>query len=254
MRLKSAQQHKKRKGEAMKKVELLYEGKAKKVYTTEDPDVLIVDYKDDATAFDGQKKGTIVGKGAINNRMTNHIFKLFEKDGIPTHYIEELSDRETAVKKVEIIPLEVIIRNITAGSFAKKMGMEEGIVLKRPSLEFSYKNDDLHDPFINRYYALALDLATEEEINTIEKYAFQVNEIMKQYFGSLGIDLVDFKIEFGRYKGQVILADEVSPDTCRLWDKETHEKLDKDRFRRDMGNVEDAYNEVFRRLGIEDRK
>ena len=253
MRLKSAQQHKKRKGEAMKKVELLYEGKAKKVYTTEDPDVLIVDYKDDATAFDGQKKGTIVGKGAINNRMTNHIFKLFEKDGIPTHYIEELSDRETAVKKVEIIPLEVIIRNITAGSFAKKMGMEEGIVLKRPTLEFSYKNDDLHDPFINRYYALALDLATEEEINTIEKYAFQVNEIMKQYFGSLGIDLVDFKIEFGRYKGQVILADEVSPDTCRLWDKETHEKLDKDRFRRDMGNVEDAYNEVFRRLGIEDR-
>ncbi len=238
----------------MKKVELLYEGKAKKVYTTEDPDVLIVDYKDDATAFDGQKKGTIVGKGAINNRMTNHIFKLFEKDGIPTHYIEELSDRETAVKKVEIIPLEVIIRNITAGSFAKKMGMEEGIVLKRPTLEFSYKNDDLHDPFINRYYALALDLATEEEINTIEKYAFQVNEIMKQYFGSLGIDLVDFKIEFGRYKGQVILADEVSPDTCRLWDKETHEKLDKDRFRRDMGNVEDAYNEVFRRLGIEDRK
>lgn len=211
MRLKSAQQHKKRKGEAMKKVELLYEGKAKKVYTTEDPDVLIVDYKDDATAFDGQKKGTIVGKGAINNRMTNHIFKLFEKDGIPTHYIEELSDRETAVKKVEIIPLEVIIRNITAGSFAKKMGMEEGIVLKRPTLEFSYKNDDLHDPFINRYYALALDLATEEEINTIEKYAFQVNEIMKQYFGSLGIDLVDFKIEFGRYKGQVILADEVSP-------------------------------------------
>ena len=254
MRLKSAQQHKKRKGEAMKKVELLYEGKAKKVYTTEDPDVLIVDYKDDATAFDGQKKGTIVGKGAINNRMTNHIFKLFEKDGIPTHYIEELSDRETAVKKVEIIPLEVIIRNITAGSFAKKMGMEEGIVLKRPTLEYSYKNDDLHDPFINRYYALALDLATEEEINTIEKYAFQVNEIMKQYFGSLGIDLVDFKIEFGRYKGQVILADEVSPDTCRLWDKETHEKLDKDRFRRDMGNVEDAYNEVFRRLGIEDRK
>ena len=238
----------------MKKVELLYEGKAKKVYTTEDPDVLIVDYKDDATAFDGQKKGTIVGKGAINNRMTNHIFKLFEKDGLPTHYIEELSDRETAVKKVEIIPLEVIIRNITAGSFAKKMGMEEGIVLKRPTLEFSYKNDDLHDPFINRYYALALDLATEEEINTIEKYAFQVNEIMKQYFGSLGIDLVDFKIEFGRYKGQVILADEVSPDTCRLWDKETHEKLDKDRFRRDMGNVEDAYNEVFRRLGIEDRK
>ena len=238
----------------MKKVDLLYEGKAKKVFTTEDPDVLIVDYKDDATAFDGQKKGTIVGKGAINNRMTNHIFKLLVKVGVPTHYIEELSDRETAVKRVEIVPLEVIIRNISAGSFAKKMGMEEGIVFKRPTLEFSYKNDDLHDPFINSYYALSLELATEEEIALIEKYAFKVNEVMKKYFDSLGIDLVDFKIEFGRYKGQIILADEVSPDTCRLWDKETHEKLDKDRFRRDMGNVEDAYNEVFRRLGIEDRK
>ena len=199
----------------MKKVDLLYEGKAKKVFTTEDPDVLIVDYKDDATAFDGQKKGTIVGKGAINNRMTNHIFKLLEKEGVPTHYIEELSDRETAVKRVEIVPLEVIIRNISAGSFAKKMGMEEGIVFKRPTLEFSYKNDDLHDPFINSYYALSLELATEEEIALIEKYAFKVNEVMKKYFDSLGIDLVDFKIEFGRYKGQIILADEVSPDTCR---------------------------------------
>ena len=238
----------------MKKVDLLYEGKAKKVFTTEDPDVLIVDYKDDATAFDGQKKGTIVGKGAINNRMTNHIFKLLEKEGVPTHYIEELSDRETAVKRVEIVPLEVIIRNISAGSFAKKMGMEEGIVFKRPTLEFSYKNDDLHDPFINSYYALSLELATEEEIALIEKYAFKVNEVMKKYFDSLGIDLVDFKIEFGRYKGQIILADEVSPDTCRLWDKDTHEKLDKDRFRRDMGNVEDAYQEVFRRLGIADRE
>ena len=238
----------------MKKVDLLYEGKAKKVYTTEDPDILIVDYKDDATAMDGLKKGTIVGKGAINNRMTNHIFKLLEKEGIPTHYVEELSDRETAVKKVEIVPLEVIIRNITAGSFAKKMGVEEGIVFKRPTLEFSYKNDDLHDPFINKYYALSLELATEEEIDTITEYAFKVNEVMKKYFDSLGIDLVDFKIEFGRHKGQIILADEVSPETCRLWDKETHEKLDKDRFRRDMGNVEDAYNEVFRRLGIEDRK
>lgn len=238
----------------MKKVDLLYEGKAKKVYTTEDPDVLIVDYKDDATAFDGQKKGTIVGKGAINNRMTNHVFKLLEKEGVPTHYIEELSDRETAVKRVEIVPLEVIIRNISAGSFAKKMGLEEGIAFKRPTLEFSYKNDDLHDPFINNYYALSLELATEEEIEAIERYAFKVNDVMKKYFDSLGIDLVDFKIEFGRYKGQIILADEVSPDTCRLWDKETHEKLDKDRFRRDLGNVEDAYNEVFRRLGIEDRK
>ena len=232
-------------GKGMKKVDLLYEGKAKKVYTTEDPDILIVDYKDDATAMDGLKKGTIVGKGAINNRMTNHIFKLLEKEGIPTHYVEELSDRETAVKKVEIVPLEVIIRNITAGSFAKKMGVEEGIVFKRPTLEFSYKNDDLHDPFINKYYALSLELATEEEIDTITEYAFKVNEVMKKYFDSLRIDL---------HKGQIILADEVSPDTCRLWDKKTHEKLDKDRFRRDMGNVEDAYNEVFRRLGIEDRK
>ncbi|HIX24725.1 MAG TPA: phosphoribosylaminoimidazolesuccinocarboxamide synthase [Candidatus Lachnoclostridium avicola] len=234
----------------MEKKELLYEGKAKKVFATEDPDVLIVDYKDDATAFNGLKKGTIVGKGAINNRMTNHIFKILETKGVPTHYIEELSDRETAVKKVEIVPLEVIIRNFSAGSFAKKMGMEEGIKFKQPTLEFSYKNDDLGDPFINKYYALALDLATEEEINTIEKYAFIVNDVMREYFDSLGIELIDFKIEFGRYHGQIILADEVSPDTCRLWDKETHEKLDKDRFRRDLGNVEDAYQEVFRRLGI----
>ena len=232
----------------MKKVDLLYEGKAKKVYTTEDPDILIVDYKDDATAMDGLKKGTIVGKGAINNRMTNHIFKLLEKEGIPTHYVEELSDRETAVKKVEIVPLEVIIRNITAGSFAKKMGVEEGIVFKRPTLEFSYKNDDLHDPFINKYYALSLELATEEEIDTITEYAFKVNEVMKKYFDSLGIDLVDFKIEFGRHKGQIILADEVSPDTCRLWDIKTGEKMDKDRFRRDLGNVEGAYQEMARRL------
>ena len=234
----------------MEKKELLYEGKAKKVYATEDPDVLIVDYKDDATAFNGLKKGTIVGKGAINNRMTNHIFKILETKGVPTHYIEELSDRETAVKKVEIVPLEVIIRNFSAGSFAKKMGMEEGIKFKQPTLEFSYKNDDLGDPFINRYYALALGLATEEEIDAIEKYAFIVNDVMREYFDSLGIELIDFKIEFGRYHGQIILADEVSPDTCRLWDEKTHEKLDKDRFRRDLGNVEDAYQEVFRRLGI----
>ena len=195
----------------MEKKELLYEGKAKKVYATEDPDVLIVDYKDDATAFNGLKKGTIVGKGAINNRMTNHIFKILETKGVPTHYIEELSDRETAVKKVEIVPLEVIIRNFSAGSFAKKMGMEEGIKFKQPTLEFSYKNDDLGDPFINRYYALALGLATEEEIDAIEKYAFIVNDVMREYFDSLGIELIDFKIEFGRYHGQIILADEVSP-------------------------------------------
>ena len=235
----------------MEKKELLYEGKAKKVYTTEDPDVLIVSYKDDATAFNGLKKGTIVGKGAINNRMTNYIFKKLEEKGVPTHYIEELNDRETAVKKVEIVPLEVIIRNFSAGSFAKKMGMEEGVPFKCRTLEFSYKNDDLGDPFINKYYALALDLATEEEIDAITRYAFQVNEVMKEYFASLNIELIDFKIEFGRYHGQIILADEVSPDTCRLWDKDTHEKLDKDRFRRDLGNVEDAYQEVFRRLGID---
>ncbi len=235
----------------MEKKELLYEGKAKKVFTTEDPDALIVSYKDDATAFDGQKKGTIVGKGAINNRMTNHIFKLLAAEGVPTHLIEELNDRETVVKKVEIVPLEVIIRNFSAGSFAKKMGMEEGIQLKCPTLEFSYKNDDLHDPFINSYYALALGLATQEEIDAISRYAFKVNEVMKKYFAGLGIELIDFKIEFGRYHGEIILADEVSPDTCRLWDKETHEKLDKDRFRRDLGNVEDAYQEVFRRLGIQ---
>ena len=234
----------------MKKLDLLYEGKAKKVYRTDDEDVLIVDYKDDATAFNGLKKGTIVGKGVINNRMTNRVFQMLEKEGIPTHYIEELSDRETAVKKVEIVPLEVIVRNVAAGSFSKKLGIEEGRKLLCPTLEFSYKNDDLGDPFINKYYALALDLATEEEINTIEKYAFIVNDVMREYFDSLGIELIDFKIEFGRYHGQIILADEVSPDTCRLWDKDTHEKLDKDRFRRDLGNVEDAYQEVFRRLGI----
>lgn len=234
----------------MKKLDMLYEGKAKKVYTTDDPDVLIVDYKDDATAFNGEKKGTIVGKGAINNRMTNHVFKMLEKEGVPTHLVEELSDRETAVKKVSIVPLEVIIRNVSAGSFAKKMGMEEGIRFKCPTFEFSYKDDALGDPFINDYYALALELATREELDTITKYAFKVNEVLCKYFESLGIELIDFKIEFGRYHGQIILADEISPDTCRLWDKETHEKLDKDRFRRDMGNVEDAYQEVFKRLGI----
>lgn len=230
---------------------LLYEGKAKKVFETSDPDVVMVSYKDDATAFNGEKKGTIVGKGAINNRMTNHILALLEKRGVPTHLIKEINDRETYVKKVSIVPLEVIVRNYSAGSFAKRMGMEEGIKLKVPTLEFSYKNDDLGDPFINGYYALALDLATQEEIDRIASYAFTVNEVLIEYFASLGIDLIDFKIEFGRYKGEILLADEISPDTCRLWDKDTHEKLDKDRFRRDLGNVEDAYREVFKRLGID---
>ncbi len=234
----------------MEKMELLYEGKAKKVFKTGDPDVLIVDYKDDATAFNGEKKGTIVGKGVINNRMTNHVFKLLEKEGVPTHLIEELSDRETAVKKVEIVPLEVIIRNIAAGSFSKRLGVAEGTPFKQPTIEFSYKNDELGDPLINDYFALALELATPEEIDTIKKYAFKVNDVLKAYFLQADIELVDFKIEFGRYKGQIILADETSPDTCRLWDVHTHEKLDKDRFRRDMGNVEEAYQEVFRRLGL----
>ena len=235
----------------MKKLDLLYEGKAKKVYTTEQEDVLIVDYKDDATAFNGIKKGTIVGKGAINNRMTNFLFKRLEEKGVPTHFIEELSDRETAVKKVEIVPLEVIIRNVAAGSFSKKLAIEEGTKLKCPTLEFSYKDDELGDPFINSYYALGLGLATQEEIDKITEYAFKVNEVLINYFKSIEIELIDFKIEFGRYKGQIILADEISPDTCRLWDLNTREKLDKDRFRRDMGNVEDAYNEVFKRLGIQ---
>lgn len=237
--------------EKMEKREQLYEGKAKKVFATEDPDVVIVDYKDDATAFNGEKKGTIVGKGAINNRMTNHVFRLIGEKGIPTHLVEELSDRETAVKKVEIVPLEVIVRNVAAGSFSKRMGVEEGRELLCPILEFSYKNDDLGDPFINDDYALALGLATQEEIDTIKSYTRTINQVMKEYFLSLGLKLIDFKIEFGRFHGEILLADEVSPDTCRLWDVKTNEKLDKDRFRRDLGNVEEAYEEVFKRLGIQ---
>ncbi|MFI3200185.1 MAG: phosphoribosylaminoimidazolesuccinocarboxamide synthase [Eubacteriales bacterium] len=234
----------------MEKLDLLYEGKAKKVYTTVDADVLIVDYKDDATAFNGEKKGTIVGKGVVNNRMSNHIFQILEKEGVPTHFIEELSDRETAVKKVEIVPLEVIIRNVAAGSFSKRLGVEEGTPFKEPTVEFSYKNDDLGDPLINDHFAVALELATWEEIELLKKYAFQVNNVLKAYFLQADMKLIDFKIEFGRYKGEIILADETSPDTCRLWDVHTNEKLDKDRFRRDMGNVEEAYNEVFKRLGL----
>ena len=235
----------------MKKLEQLYEGKAKRVFLSEEPDVVIVDYKDDATAFNGEKKGNIAGKGIINNRMSNHMFKILEAKGVPTHFVEELSDRETAVRKVEIVPLEVIIRNVAAGSFSKRLGVEEGKKLTVPTLEFSYKDDALGDPLINDYFALALDLATREEIDTITKLAFQINDILKQFFANAGIDLIDFKIEFGRYKGTIILADEISPDTCRFWDMETREKLDKDRFRRDLGNVEGAYQEIFRRIGIE---
>lgn len=231
------------------KMEQLYEGKAKKVYATNDPDCVIVDYKDDATAFNGEKKGTISGKGVINNRMTNYMFAMLEKEGVPTHLVKEISDRETIVKKVSIVPLEVIIRNVAAGSFSKRMGVEEGTKLLCPILEFSYKNDGLGDPFINDYYALALGLATKEEIDTIAKYAFKVNEFMVDFFKKLNIDLIDFKIEFGKTSdGTIILADEISPDTCRFWDSTTHEKLDKDRFRRDMGGVEDAYQEIMKRL------
>ncbi len=234
---------------SIKKTQQLYEGKAKKVYATNDPDLVIVDYKDDATAFNGEKKGTITGKGAINNRMTNFMFRMLEKEGVPTHLVEELSDRETVVKKVSIVPLEVIIRNVAAGSFSKRMGVEEGKALLCPILEFSYKNDDLGDPFINDYYALALGLATQEELDTIKNYAFKVNEFMIKFFKGLNIDLIDFKLEFGKTSdGTIILADEISPDTCRFWDSTTHEKLDKDRFRRDMGGVEEAYQEIMKRL------
>ena len=235
--------------ENIEKKEQLYEGKAKKVYATNDPDLVIVDYKDDATAFNGEKKGTIAGKGVINNKMTNFMFKMLEKEGVPTHLVEEISDRETIVKKVSIVPLEVIIRNVAAGSFSKRMGVEEGKQLLCPILEFSYKNDDLGDPFINDYYALALGIATKEELETIAKYAFKVNEFMVKFFKGLNIDLIDFKIEFGKTSdGTIILADEISPDTCRFWDSTTHEKLDKDRFRRDMGGVEEAYQEIMKRL------
>ena len=233
----------------MEKTVQLYEGKAKKVFATEDPNLVIVSYKDDATALDGLKKGTIAGKGAINNRMSNYIMKLLEKNGVPTHLVEELNDRETVVKKVSIVPLEVIIRNISAGSFAKRYGVEEGIVFAEPTIEFSYKNDDLHDPLINSYHAVALGLATKSEIEEIKAMAFRVNEVMKEYFKGLGVTLVDFKLEFGKTAdGKIVLADEISPDTCRFWDSKTNEKLDKDRFRRDMGGVEDAYNEMMRRV------
>lgn len=233
----------------MKKGRQIYEGKAKKVFATDSADCLIVEYKDDATAFNGLKKGTITGKGVINNRMTNRLMLVLEKEGIPTHLVKELSDRETLVKHVKIVPLEVIIRNISAGSFSKHYGVEEGMVFDSPIIEFSYKNDDLGDPLINSYHALALKLATQEEIDTIKKLAFQVNEVLKKFFLSVGIELVDFKLEFGRLAdGSIVLADEISPDTCRLWDLETHKKLDKDRFRRDLGGVEDAYDEVFLRV------
>lgn len=235
----------------MEKREMLYEGKAKKVYKTDDANLYIVDYKDDATAFNGEKKGQIAGKGVVNNRMSNFLMQLMEKKGIPTHFVKELSDRETLVKKVTIVPLEVIIRNIAAGSFSKRYGVEEGRPLQTTVLEFSYKDDALGDPLINDYHAMALGIATREELDKIAEMAFKVNDVLKEYFKTINIELVDFKIEFGKTSdGQIILADEISPDTCRLWDATTHEKLDKDRFRRDMGKVEEAYEEVFKRLGL----
>lgn len=235
----------------MEKREQLYEGKAKKVFLTENPDILIVSYKDDATAFNGLKKGTIVGKGAINNRVSNFLFQKIEAEGVPTHFVQELNDRETAVYRVEIVPLEVIVRNVAAGSFSERLGVEEGTVLGEPTLEFSYKNDELGDPLINSHFAKALQLATTSEIKTIEEYAFKINDILKTEYLKAGLRLIDFKIEFGRFHGKIILADEISPDTCRLWDVDSGEKMDKDRFRRDLGHVEDAYIQVAKRLGIE---
>lgn len=233
----------------MTKGKLLYEGKAKKIFETDNPEILLVSYKDDATAFNGVKKGTIEGKGLINNKVTNYMMRLLEKSQIPTHYIEEISDRETLVKKVSIIPLEVIIRNVSAGSFAKNYGVEEGIIFDEPTIEFSYKNDKLGDPLINSYHAIALKLATKEEIETIKKYAFKINEEMKKFFISINVKLIDFKLEFGKLKdGAIVLADEISPDTCRFWDAATNEKLDKDRFRKDLGNVEGAYKEMMKRI------
>ncbi|MDD6301634.1 MAG: phosphoribosylaminoimidazolesuccinocarboxamide synthase [Ruminococcus sp.] len=233
----------------MEKRNQLYEGKAKKVFATDDPALVIVSYKDDATALDGLKKGTIAGKGVVNNKMSDFLFALLEKNGIPTHFVEELNDREALVRKVSIVPLEVIVRNISAGSFAKRYGVEEGIVFAEPTIEFSYKNDELHDPLINSYHALALGLATKDEIETIKSMAFRVNDILREYFLRLNVKLVDFKLEFGRLPdGRIVLADEISPDTCRFWDAVTGEKLDKDRFRRDMGGVEGAYQEMMKRV------
>ena len=233
----------------MEKLNQLYEGKAKRVYATEDPELLIVSYKDDATAFNGLKKGTIAGKGVINNQMSNRLMARLADAGVPTHFVQELNDRETLVRRVQIVPLEVIVRNIAAGSFSKRYGVPEGVVFARPTVEFSYKNDDLGDPLLNTDHALAIGLATEEEIAAIRKYALAVNDFLRAFWAEAGVTLVDFKLEFGRTgDGTIILADEISPDTCRFWDSKTHEKLDKDRFRRDLGGVEDAYQEILKRL------
>ncbi|MFH1189800.1 MAG: phosphoribosylaminoimidazolesuccinocarboxamide synthase [Candidatus Omnitrophota bacterium] len=232
----------------MEKLKQIYEGKAKKLFETGDPDLLIQEFKDDATAFDATKRGTIVNKGVINNKLSEKIFGLLERKGVPTHFVKRLNDRDMLVRRVKIVPIEVTMRNIVAGGMAKLLGMDEGIILKEPVLEYHYKEDKLHDPLINEYHVRAIGIATPKELGTIDKYSFKVNDELKKFFDSKGLILVDFKLEFGRYKGRIILADEVSPDTCRLWDKTTKEKLDKDRFRRDMGNVEEAYQEVLRRV------
>ena len=233
----------------MEKLQQLYEGKAKKVFTTENPDLLIVSYKDDATAFNGEKKGTIVGKGVVNNRVTNRLMKYLEANGVPTHFVEELNDRETLVKRVKIVPLEVIVRNIAAGSLAKRLGLEEGTPMKRTVLEYCYKDDALGDPMVNEYHILAMEYATEEELKLIADYSLRVNELLGSFFEKLGVRLIDFKLEYGRTSdGSIVLADEISPDTCRFWDIATGMKLDKDRFRRDLGGVEDAYNEILKRV------
>ncbi len=235
----------------MVKTQQLYEGKAKKVWATDDENIVIVDYKDDATAFNGIKKGTIAGKGVVNNKMSNYLMQILEKHGVPTHFVEELSDRETAVKKVTIVPLEVIIRNRAAGSICKRLGLEEGMDFVCPSIEFSYKDDELGDPLINGYHAISCGFATAEEVETIKAMAFKVNDVLKEYFASIGVELIDFKLEFGKTAdGTIVLADEISPDTCRFWDIKTHEKLDKDRFRRDLGGVEEAYEEMMKRVGL----
>ena len=235
----------------MKRLEQLYEGKAKKVFLTDDPDVVLVSYKDDATAFNGIKKGQIKDKGIVNNICSNHLFRLLESRGIPTHYIEQINERETYVKKVQIVPLEVIVRNIAAGSMSKRLGIPEGKVLAKPVVEFSYKCDELGDPLINDDHAIAMELATPEEIETIKAMALKVNDILKEYFAEIGVTLVDFKLEFGRFKGGIVLADEISPDTCRFWDSKTGEKLDKDRFRRDLDDVDKGYREIKKRMGLE---
>lgn len=233
----------------MKKLEQLYEGKAKKVFATDDPAIVLVDYKDDATAFNGLKKGTILGKGAINNRVTNHLMRMLEKNGIPTHLVKEISDRETLVKKVTIVPLEVIVRNIAAGSLSKRLGLPEGTKMRRPVIEYCYKDDELGDPMVNEYHIAAMGWATDDEVKLIASYSLRINELLSAYLKDLNIELIDFKLEFGRtQEGTIVLADEISPDTCRFWDSVTHEKLDKDRFRRDLGGVEDAYHEIMKRL------